>query len=182
MVPILTISVKRLGYEYALVKDSQLTVYPADRVWLRGLNGVGKTTLLKAIAGLIPFKGSRCVNSLPVYLSNQCLFFDFLSVSENLQYWQINATVDFVNMDQRFGELSLGQRIYLQIYCLLQRPDVLLLLDDCLAYLDDNSMEGLFNESLRLKKTLIFTSQDVRVAQFSNRTVLISNRRLLEFT
>ncbi|MFO1165063.1 MAG: ATP-binding cassette domain-containing protein [Paracoccus sp. (in: a-proteobacteria)] len=43
----------------AFMSVAQLRLYPGDRICLRGLNGCGKSSLLKAVAGLWPYGRGR---------------------------------------------------------------------------------------------------------------------------
>ena len=61
--PILTVSDLSAGYgDICVLHDISFTVQPGAVVALVGANGVGKTTLLSAIAGLIPRRS--CSSSL----------------------------------------------------------------------------------------------------------------------
>ncbi len=63
------LSVERVSMRYpsssrAVLDACSLTVAPGERVALLGLNGSGKTSLLLAIAGLVPFEGSIAVDGV----------------------------------------------------------------------------------------------------------------------
>ena len=47
------------GATKPVLEDVTLHIYPGDKIWLRGKNGVGKTTLLKLLAGKLTAKGIR---------------------------------------------------------------------------------------------------------------------------
>lgn len=185
METVLHVKIDRLGYSETLIKDSELNIRRGDRVWLQGLNGAGKTTLLKALAGLTPFKGFRNCSLRTLYLPERGIFFDFLNPKENIKFWrlsypdQVNICAEF-DSNRRLDQFSSGQRIFLQIYFFLHRRDVLLLLDDCLSYLDDTKLETLSVTARRLNGTLMFTSQDSRAEKLCTRALAIKERRIVE--
>src|SRR5262245_13659419 len=56
----------RLGYrksgkEVVVLKDLDLDFYGGDFVGIVGLNGVGKSTLLKSLCGLLPILGGEII-------------------------------------------------------------------------------------------------------------------------
>src|SRR5258706_10097224 len=45
---------RKAGQEIAILRDISLSFYPGDFIGLAGLNGTGKSTLLKSLCGLLP--------------------------------------------------------------------------------------------------------------------------------
>src|SRR5574343_209604 len=65
-----------------------LDLEPGQVVWLRGRNGVGKSTLMRALAGLLPLEHGQIHQQgpRPVYLGHQNALHDDLTVLENLRF------------------------------------------------------------------------------------------------
>jgi ATPase subunit of ABC transporter with duplicated ATPase domains len=69
-----------------LFTNITLTVKPHDKVALVGNNGVGKSTLLQIIAGLLPAsEGLVQVNTTPYYLPQVFGQYNHLTVAQSLQ-------------------------------------------------------------------------------------------------
>ncbi|PTE07627.1 heme ABC exporter ATP-binding protein CcmA [Mesorhizobium helmanticense] len=147
------------GIGFALEKGQALIV--------TGPNGVGKSTLLRVIAGLLPAAEGRVrieggpedfpsVASACHYLGHQNAMKQALSVTENLRFWRdfsgevalsVEEALETVGLDGighlPFGYLSTGQRRRAAIAKLLVSRRPLWLLDEPTAGLDKAS-EGRF--------------------------------------
>lgn len=78
---------KQVSYEeFWALKDVSFEVYKGDSLGLIGLNGSGKSTMLKTIAGVLkPTKGSVTVNGMVAPLIELGAGFDFdLTARENI--------------------------------------------------------------------------------------------------
>jgi heme exporter protein A len=66
----------------------QLDLQAGQVVWLRGRNGVGKSSLIRALAGLLPLEQGHLLRhgARPVYLGHQNALHDDLTVRENLRF------------------------------------------------------------------------------------------------
>lgn len=65
-----SVSLRYPGAARAVLENVSLQIGAGERVALFGLNGSGKTSLLLAIAGLLPFTGSIIVDGVPVVQKN----------------------------------------------------------------------------------------------------------------
>ncbi len=143
----------------SLFDDFSVSLAPNNIYSLQGENGVGKTTLLKIIKGiLIPDQGTikfqkKDINFNEVaYIdANNRSFFHRLSVWQNLEYFLalnncfnkkdlVQSLANIFEVDvllqSDFSRLSSGQmQIFAIIRGLCERPNVLLL-DESLANLD----------------------------------------------
>ena len=114
--PLFTLDQLELHYGEQVIFDHlDLVVQPGDRLALVGRNGVGKSTLLKVIAGQVQLDGGhlRCDDSTKISMLDQNLpeprsisVFEFVaeglgSVGGDLaRYQQLSQQVDMASMDE----------------------------------------------------------------------------------
>jgi heme exporter protein A len=133
-----------------------LAVHAGEAVVIEAANGVGKTSLLRAIAGLLPpasgsIERRRHPGARLRFLAHQLGIKGPLAVAENLRFWttldgvraepaQILAALDQVGLPgfewQAGQTLSAGQRKRVALARLALDPGELWLLDEPFANLD----------------------------------------------
>ncbi|MFD1796546.1 ABC transporter ATP-binding protein/permease [Paracoccus aurantiacus] len=176
--PLLTLEALRLchrGHDATpFLNVEQLRLYPGDRVCLRGQNGCGKSSLLKAVAGLWPYGGGRVAMregarmffagqeaDLPDRLSLKALttYPDHAEQHSDIAVAAVLSRVglgEFINtLDAALYQgriwrnvLSGGQKQRLVLArILLARPEILLL-DEATAAMDSDGVDD-FHQILR---------------------------------
>ena len=148
-----------------LIKDFSFKLAAGESVLIKGPNGVGKTTLLRTIAGYITPEAGRIELSTtdakeapertePLhYIGHKNGFRASLTVLENLHFWQqfYNPTANLGTIAENFaltpllnikaGYLSQGQQRRLALSRLAIAPRPLWLLDEPTVSLDIKSSE-----------------------------------------
>ncbi|MCJ7681494.1 MAG: ABC transporter ATP-binding protein [Candidatus Aminicenantes bacterium] len=144
-----------------VLENIGFSVQKGDIIGLLGLNGEGKTTLIRSIMGVIPFdRGAISYKGAPLtfksgkqkrdiaYVPEDSFFYTGLTVGEHLR---LNAsfypsrnqkrcddlTTEFeLPLSQKIGSLSRGQKLKLALVMALATEPNLILLDDSTSGLD----------------------------------------------
>jgi len=158
----------------------ELSVSKGEIFYLKGKNGVGKTTFLKTILGFMVFKGFlKCyTKDISGFLGNDFLipylypneYFRFLnSVSKNKNfaenYENFSNLLNFNYKDRKYiRDLSEGNRKKVGIISILSAQSDIMIFDEPFENLDEKSSESLC-DLFRKKKdhcTIIYTSHQIK--------------------
>jgi parallel beta-helix repeat protein len=198
---------KRFG-RHVVVENLSLEVARGGAVALWGTNGAGKTTIIKCILGLHPYRGTIRVGGIDArrsgpqarrligYVSQELSFYDDLTARESVRLFAQLKRVRTPRVDQvlervglaehggkRVGQLSGGmkQRLALAVALLADPP--LLLLDEPTSNLDAaarRSFLELLADLKRAGKTLLFTTHRAEeVAALAERVLVLERGRVL---
>ena len=161
-----------------VLRGLDLRIERGDKIGLLGLNGMGKTTLLKAIAGRLPLNEGRRVMGHNVVIGYQAQDFAEMmdpvrSVLEtvkgaapNLSERDVRAVLGgfFFSgdaVDKKIAVLSGGEKMRVAFARLLMNPPNFLLLDEPTTHLDIPSREALENALHDYEGTVCLVSHDI---------------------
>lgn len=198
-----------VGYEHQMVLENvSLNILPNDFIGVIGPNGGGKTTLIKAILGLIkPFSGEmklhipkKNIGYLPqvnqidkrfpitvvdVVRSGKADTALFSSFHTNQQEKEkadslIREMGIWAIRDKSIGELSGGQMQRVFLCRALMNEPKLLLLDEPSTYVDNNFEGELYLKlkELNNRMAIMLISHDVGTISFFVKTIACVNRGL----
>lgn len=147
----------------AIFEGLNLSLPAGTCVIVKGENGIGKTTLLKMVAGLLPPSGGKILfHDEPIaedyrhrmsYVGHKDGLKPQFTVEEYLEHWAalydaktlIPAAIAFLKMKQvlhtKVGELSAGWKRRLALSRLILAQTDVWLLDEPLSHLDETSTE-----------------------------------------
>jgi ATP-binding cassette subfamily F protein 3 len=180
-----------VGYEDdgCVLRNVDLRVARGDRVALVGYNGMGKTTLLRALAGVLPLREGRRVVGHKVVIGYQSQdFVDTMaperSVLDTVRQAAGGAGGKDIrtllgafgfsgdDIEKRCGVLSGGEKIRLAFARLFVNPPNLLLLDEPTTHLDLNGRRTLEQALRDYAGTFVLVSHDVTFVRSVATTVI----------
>ncbi|MBQ1681064.1 MAG: ABC-F family ATP-binding cassette domain-containing protein [Agathobacter sp.] len=157
--------------DHLLFEEASFFVQEHEKVGIVGINGTGKSTLLKMVAGQEePDEGNviKANHVVISYLPQDPQFADEKSVRENVLAQTENETealtiltrLSITDLEQKVGEMSGGQRKKLALAIALSKPADLLLLDEPTNHLDYGMIEWLQKYLNGYQGTIIMVTHD----------------------
>lgn len=154
-----------------IVQNIDLIVYEGINVFLCGTPSSGKTTLLKAIAGMIKYKGHIIKNGKTEVVLDECNFTKD-TILEELNYDALNEKQKkIVNKfitkttlkKNPFEVEEKMQKLVLLCQAFLKEPQ-LLFVDNSLTYFDRKTLDKIYSYTKKNKMTLVNVSTHIESA------------------
>ncbi|RGO13205.1 ABC-F family ATP-binding cassette domain-containing protein [Coprobacillus cateniformis] len=156
-----------------IVDDVSFTINEQDKIALIGVNGTGKSTLLKMISDRENYQGDilKKKDIQISYLSQNPHFQDDYSVlkqvyeyvGHDIPDYEVKAILNkfgITNYEQRIKELSGGQQKRVALAITLLKPCDLLLLDEPTNHLDNEMIEYLERYLIKFHKAIFMVTHD----------------------
>lgn len=174
------LSVENITHSYTerkLFDDTSFYLHEGEKVGVIGINGTGKSTLLKIMAGLeVPDSGQviRASNIMIHYLPQNPKFNGEDTVIESVQNMvhhhanenelvmakSVMTKLGITDFNQKTSELSGGQRKRLALVSVLITPCDILILDEPTNHLDSEMADWLENQLKAFKGALVMVTHD----------------------
>ena len=156
-----------------IVDDVSFTINEKDKIAFIGINGTGKSTLLRMIAGLENYQGEILkkkdirISYLPQNpdFTNENTVFEqvYEYIDSNIPDYEVKAILNkfgITNHQQKIKELSGGQQKRIALAITLLKPCDLLLLDEPTNHLDNEMIEYLEKYLIKFNKALFMVTHD----------------------
>ena len=185
--------------ERVLLDGASFFLQEGEKVGIIGINGTGKSTLLKLAAGLEEPDTGSCTKANHVvirYLPQTPEFDDSCTVWEPVEkkisestQWDMEGeaksmlqTLGIVRLEQKISELSGGQRKRLALAEILMQPCDILVLDEPTNHLDHAMAAWLEDYLKRWRGSLIMVTHDrYFLDSVSNRIVEIDKGKIYSY-
>ena len=185
--------------ERVLLDGASFFLQEGEKVGIIGINGTGKSTLLKLAAGLEEPDTGSCTKANHVvirYLPQTPEFDDSCTVWEHVEkkisestQWDMEGeaksmlqTLGIVRLEQKISELSGGQRKRLALADILMQPCDILVLDEPTNHLDHAMAAWLEDYLKRWRGSLIMVTHDrYFLDSVSNRIVEIDKGKIYSY-
>ena len=174
------LSLENITHSYTerkLFDNTSFYLHEGEKVGVIGINGTGKSTLLKIMAGLeVPDEGEviKASNMMIHYLPQNPKFNDGDTVLESVQNMihhhanenelvkakSMMTRLGITDFEQKTGELSGGQRKGLALVSVLITPCDILILDEPTNHLDSEMAQWLENQLKAFKGALVMVTHD----------------------
>ncbi len=172
-----------------LFSNFSFTARRSDRIAIVGYNGMGKTTLLRIIAGVLhPLSGSRKYghNVIVGYQSQEfaetlmpdkSAFSVIKDAAPDASYTRLNSLLGSFGFSHEMsatpcGKLSGGEKIRLAFARIFAKPPNLLVLDEPTTHLDIQGRETLQNALANYSGTVCFVSHDVEFTRAAAKSIV----------
>ena len=187
----------KVGYEKALLEIS-IRIRKGQKIGLLGANGVGKTTFLKTIAGLVPpFQGDYSLgNTITIGYFDQHSaeitseksvaehFHDLFPALTEKEVRSILGAYLFGGKDagKKVDSLSGGEKARLVLAELLQSRPNFLILDEPTNHMDIQARETLESAFLAYQGTILFVSHDrYFIRQVADAILIFENQGVMYY-
>lgn len=174
------LSLENITHSYTerkLFDETSFYLHEGEKVGVIGINGTGKSTLLKIMAGLeVPDEGEviKASNLMIHYLPQNPQFNEDDTVLESVQNMvhhhanedelikakSMMTRLGITDFEQKTAELSGGQRKRLALVSVLITPCDILIMDEPTNHLDSDMAEWLENQLKAFKGALVMVTHD----------------------
>lgn len=192
-------NLKKSYTEKTLITDVSMSIHDEDKIGFVGVNGTGKSTLLKMVAGVLEPEGGQIIRNRELkigYLAQNPPYEENLTVMQqaitylrqagsHVEEYRCKAMLNklgFDSYDEPMKNLSGGQRKRVAMAAVLAQESNLLILDEPTNHMDNDVIEWL-EDFLKSYKGAIFmiTHDRYFLDRVTNRIVEIDGGKLYSY-
>lgn len=165
-------NIKKSYTEKPLLEDISFTINEGDKIGLIGVNGTGKSTLLKITAGTVDEEDGKIIRARELrcgYLPQNPQYNPEFTIMQqadeyknaygagfhDFEFRSVLTKLGITDFEQKMGELSGGQRKRVALAAVLAQDTNLLILDEPTNHMDEDIIKWM-EERLRKYKGAIF--------------------------
>jgi ATP-binding cassette subfamily F protein 3 len=174
--PVIVENLSKAYDDHVVFKDANLVIERGQKVAFVGKNGEGKSTMIKAIMGEIPFEGSLTIGhntKIGYFAQNQASLLDenktIFETIDDIAVGDIRSKIKDLlgafmfggdDIDKKVKVLSGGEKTRLAMIKLLLEPVNLLILDEPTNHLDMKTKDIIKDALIDFDGTIILVSHD----------------------
>ncbi len=171
----------KIGYERQLLPPINIHMKSDTKLWIRGTNGIGKSTLIKTLLGIVPKLGGEThfhVNSKIGYLEQDLNFkdTDYTGITYLNEIFPKMGQKECRNQLARVGIkkemstkpvslLSGGEQVRIKLCVMMQRDSNILILDEPTNHLDVKAKDSLKESLKSYQGAIILVSHEQEFAE-----------------
>lgn len=163
-----------IGYTYPIISNLNLTLERGEKIAITGCNGIGKSTLLKTIMGILPpLDGKVKLGDFlhPVYFEQEVRTNEMTPLEDVANAFpqktqsEIRAALGRCGLKQehvlqKMSQLSGGEQAKVRLCKLMMTPGNWLLLDEPTNHLDVNAKEALKEALISFNGTVLLVCHE----------------------
>jgi ATPase subunit of ABC transporter with duplicated ATPase domains len=163
-----------IGYNYPIIKSLSLKLSRGEKIAIVGCNGIGKSTLLKTIMGIIPPLNGKIEMGnyiFPVYFEQEIMggnntpmdevWNDFPQKKrEEIRKSLARCGIKEEHILKKMSALSGGEQAKVRLCKLMMKPSNWLLLDEPTNHLDINAKEALKESLIAYNGTILLVCHE----------------------
>lgn len=170
-----------IGYGSPLLPPINLTMDYETKIWIRGTNGIGKSTLLKTLMGKVPAMGGSFLFSITANKTYLEQDLEFVNMEETASAYLSRCFPRMNNKDVRtylgnvgikndlaikpICNLSGGEQVKVKLCALMQHKSNILILDEPTNHLDIIAKESLLKALQNYKGAIILVTHEKQFAE-----------------
>ena len=170
-----------IGYDKVLLPPISFNMRGDTKLWIRGANGIGKSTMLKTLMGLIPKLGGDFrfhIASKPAYLEQDLSFrntamtpFDYISdCFPRFGAKEIRSQLSKVGIRgemalRHIADMSGGEQVRIRVLTIMNTTSNILILDEPTNHLDVKAKEVLQEALSKYEGAILLVSHEKQFAE-----------------
>ena len=174
-----------------LLNDVAFSINENEKIGVIGINGMGKSTLLKVTAGIEPYDEGKISMGKQVKISYLPQTPEFeegttvlrAAIADNvneLNQWTIEADarsmlnqLGFYDYNEKVEHMSGGQKKRIALVNALLTPADILILDEPTNHLDEAAKQWLMDFVRNFDQTMIYVSHEESMIQLADRKIAV---------
>ena len=171
-------NITKVFTERKIFDETSFYMEEGEKVGVIGINGTGKSTLLKVIAGIVEIDSGKVIRAngqvirylpqIPEFMPEKTVIESVLYDNrDQTEHWNKESdakamltTLGITNFTQKMGELSGGQRKRIALVAALLAPADILLLDEPTNHLDQEMADWLEDYLKKARKSIVMVTHD----------------------